>query len=141
MKTLPNFAKMKIPELKSIAKINKLHVTGTKPVLIQRLTEYYRKCGFAIKIQKILRGYFVRLSFKLRGIGFKNRLICTNTSDFLTMEPLNEIPHSQFFSYTDNKNFTYGFDINSLITIVPNHLRLGLLFQNVLMEIELLIFV
>lgn len=124
MKILPNFAKMKIPELKSIAKFNKLHVTGTKPVLIQRLTEYYKKCSFAIKIQKMIRGNFVRLSFRLRGAGFKDHSICTNTSDFLTMEPLNEIPHSQFFSYTDNNNFTYGFDLNSLVTTYKKKGRL-----------------
>jgi hypothetical protein len=117
IKNPPNLAKMKIPELKSIAKYNKLHVTGTKPVLIQRINGYYISCILAIKIQKIIRGYFTRLSFKLRGIGFKNRTICTNTTDFLTMDPLDEIPHSRFYSYTDERQFTYGFDLNSLISI------------------------
>jgi len=117
IKNPPNLAKMKIPELKSIAKYNKLHVTGTKPVLIQRISGYYISCILAIKIQKIIRGYFTRLSFKLRGSGFKNRTICTNTTDFLTMDPLDEIPHSRFYSYTDERKFTYGFDLNSLISI------------------------
>ena len=117
IKNPSNLTKMKIPELKSIAKYNKLHVTGTKPVLIQRIIEYYTKCIFAIKIQKMLRGHFTRYSFKLRGSGFKNHTICTNTTDFLTMDPLDEIPHSRFYSYTDERQFTYGFDLNSLISI------------------------
>ena len=33
------------------------------------------------------------------------------------MDPLDEIPHSRFYSYTDERQFTYGFDLNSLISI------------------------
>lgn len=109
--------KMKIPELKYICKNNKLHISGTKPVLISRIHEYYKKCIFAIKLQKMVRGYFVRLSFKLRGIAYKDRQICTNTTDFYTMEPLSEIPYYKFYSYTDAHKFTYGFDIDSLIEL------------------------
>jgi hypothetical protein len=31
------------------------------------------------------------------------------------MEPLAEIPHENFFSYSDNQSFTYGFNIASLV--------------------------
>ena len=117
---LPNLLKMKIPELKIIAKYNRLHISGTKTALIARIQDYYKKCMIAIKIQKMARGFFVRLSFKLRGGGFKDRTKCTNTTDFLTMEPLNEIPHMKFFSFTDDNNFIYGFDIDSLISLYQN---------------------
>ena len=120
MNNPPNLLKMKIPELKHIAKQNKLHISGTKTVLIQRIGDYYNRCIIIIKIQKVIRGHFVRLSFKLRGAGFKDRTKCVNTTDFLTMEPLDEIPHSQFFSYTDDKDFIYGFDLNSLISLYKN---------------------
>jgi hypothetical protein len=109
--------KMKHPDLKHMCKINHLHVTGTKPILIRRIKIYYDNCIFAIKIQKVVRGCFVRISFKIRGAAFKNRKICTNTTDFYTMEPVEEIPFNDFFSYTDANNFTYGFDINSLIEL------------------------
>jgi hypothetical protein len=36
------------------------------------------------------------------------------------MEPLNEIPHMKFFSFTDDNNFIYGFDIDSLISLYQN---------------------
>jgi hypothetical protein len=109
--------KMKIPELKNICKNNRLHISGTKPVLIERIHTFFKKYGIAIKIQKMIRGYFVRASFKLRGDAFKNRAICTNTTDFYTMEPLDEISFSKFYSYTDAQKFTYGFDIDSLIEL------------------------
>ena len=112
-----SLTKMKMPELKYICKSNRLHVSGTKPILIDRIHEFYKKYGIAIKIQKWVRGYYVRASFKMRGAAFKNRAICTNTTDFYTMEPLEEISFRKFYSYTDEKNFTYGFDIDSLIEL------------------------
>ena len=36
--------KHKIPELKQIAKENKLHVSGSKPQLIERIHNFFVKC-------------------------------------------------------------------------------------------------
>ena len=36
-----NLKKFKIPELKEIAKFNKIHVSGTKPVLIERIILHF----------------------------------------------------------------------------------------------------
>jgi hypothetical protein len=105
----------KIPELKGIAKHYGLHVTGTKPVLIERITTHFTKMKNAVKIQAFFRGHFVRISMNLRGPALKNRQICVNDKDFVTMEPLSEIPLENFYSYMDSNNFTYGFDISSII--------------------------
>lgn len=105
----------KIPELKSAAKQNKLHVTGPKQVLIERIETHFNKVKHAIIIQKIFRGQIVRRSFILRGPAIRDRTICVNDADYVTMEPLAEIEDNSFFSYTDEKNFTYGFNIISLI--------------------------
>lgn len=104
-------------ELKNVLKHYRLHISGNKSVLINRIQQYLIKNENIVILQKVLRGYFVRKSFKIRGIAFKNRTICTNESDFYTLEPLNEIPFELFFSYTDEKNFTYGFDITSLVLL------------------------
>jgi hypothetical protein len=114
--------KYKIVELKSIAKFNKLYRTGTKPVLITRIINHFNLMKHANKIQSIMKGYFVRKSFQLRGEafdGFKDtkRNICVNETDFYTLEPIQDIPFQEFFSYTDSKNFVYGFNIHSLITL------------------------
>jgi hypothetical protein len=105
----------KIPDLKIIAKQHNLHVTGTKPILIDRIITHFKKTKNVILIQSIYRGWVTRLSMKLRGPAFKNRTLCVNDKDFITMEPLNEIPVYNFFSYEDDKHFKYGFDITSLI--------------------------
>lgn len=112
-----NLKKFKIPELKEIAKNNKLHISGTKPVLIERIETHFLRCKNACIIQKYLRGHFVRLSYKLRGPAFLKRNLCVNETDFYTLEPLNEIPNEHFYSYKDNYDFIYGFSIISLMTL------------------------
>jgi hypothetical protein len=115
-----NLYKFKIPELKSIAKKNKLHITGTKGVLIERINSHFNNFYNAIKIQKIFRGFLVRLSFKIRGPAYKDITKCVNETDGYTLEPLNEIPYERLFTYMDSKNFIYGFDLVSLITVFRN---------------------
>ena len=108
----------KIPELKAIAKYNGLHVTGTKPVLIERIINHFNRTKHVVKIQAVFRGWIVKLSIKLRGPALKNRSICVNDKDFVTMEPLIEIPITNFYSYVDAKSFTYGFDVCSLMHFI-----------------------
>uniref|UniRef100_A0A6C0LAD8 SAP domain-containing protein n=1 Tax=viral metagenome TaxID=1070528 RepID=A0A6C0LAD8_9ZZZZ len=108
----------KIPELKMIAKHHGLHVTGTKPVLIERIKDIFNKTKCVVKIQTVFRGWLTRLSMKLRGPGLTNRTSCVNDKDFVTMEPLVEIPLANFYSYMDDKKFIYGFDICSLLHFI-----------------------
>ena len=112
--------KYKLPELKSIAKNLRLHITGTKPVLIERIEGLFERFSKVIKIQRIIRGYIVKKSFQLRGEALKNRAICVNNTDFYTLEPLNEIDFEVFYSYKDEKNFQYGFNVTSLIKLMKN---------------------
>lgn len=112
--------KYKIPELKHIAKSHKLRIGGTKKVLIDRIKNYFIHYGNTIKIQKIFRGHLVRKSFILRGPALRKRKLCVNETDGFTLEPLDEIAFELFYSYTDNKDFVYGFDLLSLITLYKN---------------------
>jgi hypothetical protein len=70
--------------------------------------------SYIIKIQKIFRGNVARKYKLLHGPAAVNRKLCTNTDDFVTMEPVEEINYHQFISYRDEDNFIYGFDIISL---------------------------
>jgi hypothetical protein len=90
-------------------------VSGSKPVLIERLETHFRRTSKAIVIQKHFRKHMVLQSYQMRGPALKNRKMCTNETDYATMEPIDEIAPEQFFSYTDEKSFTYGFNIASLI--------------------------
>lgn len=113
--TLKNY---KIPELKAAAKHNNLHISGTKHILISRLMLHFEYVKNTIVIQRLFRGFIVRLSIKLRGPALINRAMCVNDTDFVTLEPLNEIEHDNFYSYTDKTNFTYGFNLTSLIQMI-----------------------
>jgi hypothetical protein len=110
----------KLPELKETARKCKINISGTKQALIERIEKEFDKIKKAQIIQKIFRGSIVRNSFKLRGPAFKNRSICNNDNDFVTMEPLNEIPDEYFYSYTDKQQFTYGFNIVSLVQMLKS---------------------
>jgi hypothetical protein len=112
--------KYKIPELKSIAKSHKLHISGTKKTLIERIKTYFVSCKNAIQIQRTFRGHIVRKSFALRGVALNNRKLCVNETDGFTLEPLDEIAFQLFYSYTDSNDFVYGFDLMSLITLYKN---------------------
>ena len=112
--------KYKLPELKTIIKEYSLTRTGNKDVLIQRIQEVFHKTKSCVNIQKRFRGWMVRESFKLRGEAYKNRKLCVNDTDFITLEPLDEIPYELFYSYKDDKDFTYGFNLTSLTQIIKN---------------------
>jgi hypothetical protein len=107
----------KIPELKIIAKENNLHVSGSKPQLMERIHNHFKNSLYAVSIQKTFRGSIVRTLFKLKGEALKNKKLCVNESDFYTLDPLEQIHYDEFYSYKDNNNFIYGFNITSLITL------------------------
>jgi len=101
-------------QLKMIAKEYKLKISGNKPQLVSRIFFFLYFSSYIIKIQKNFRRFLVKKYKELHGPACMNRKICTNTSDFVTMEPLEEIHFYQFLSYKDSDGFIYGFDIVSL---------------------------
>ena len=107
--------KNKLPDLKDACRTYKLKIGGNKPDLIKRLKEYLYKCKYAIILQKYVKRWIVCLFFKLKGPALYNRKICVNDTDFVTLEPINEIDIENFYSIVDKQDFTYGFDITSLI--------------------------
>jgi len=108
----------KLPELKSAVKNIRLPVSGKKELLIERLETFFKNTKTAITIQRRFRGWIVRFSIKLRGPALSNRKLCINDTDFVTMEPIREIPHECFYSYKDAKDFMYGFNVVSLMQVL-----------------------
>jgi hypothetical protein len=103
-----------VAQLKSFAKYYKLKITGNKPQLVSRLYSYLYFSSYIIKIQKVFRSMLVRKYKQLHGPASLNRKLCTNSDDFISMDPVEEINFHQFISYKDFDGFIYGFDINSL---------------------------
>ena len=106
-----------LAQLKNIAKNYKLKISGNKTELLNRVYSFLRFSFYINKIQKIFRGKIVRKYNLLHGPASLNRKLCTNTDDFVTMEPLEEMNYHQFLSYKDEDGFIYGFNIISLYNL------------------------
>jgi hypothetical protein len=110
--------KYKIDELKKLCAVYKLSRGGNKDELTKRLYEYCKNSIGPLKIQKVFRGFLNRKLHKLQGPALMNRKICTNDTDFFTMDDMIEIPVTQFYSYKDDDDFVYGFNIVSLYNLI-----------------------
>ena len=102
--------------LKIICKFYNLKVSGNKPNLKSRIYDFLLNSNYALIIQKIMRGYFVRLYHKLIGPAIYNREKCINSTDFLTLQNISSIPYNEFFSYMSN-NSIWGFNILSIYNL------------------------
>jgi hypothetical protein len=121
--TLSNYntllvVKYKMDELKKLCTKYKISKGGNKDDLTKRLYEYCKNSIAPLKIQKVFRGFLNRKLHKLQGPALKNRKICTNDTDFFTMDDMIEIPTNQFYSYRDKDDFVYGFNIVSLYNLI-----------------------
>jgi hypothetical protein len=97
--------KYSIIQLRLIAKMFHLKVSGTKSELTRRIHEYMVGYNHATKIQRAYKRQMFKRYMDL--IRFRNTV---NENDFLTMEKLTDIPKCQFFSFNDSDGFVYGFD-------------------------------
>ena len=106
-----------ISQLKIISKHYKLKVGGTKPVLLARVSTLLWLSTYATKLQRVFRGALERKYIKLHGPAARNRSLCTNDSDFVTLDNLKELHFHQFYSYKDKDGFVYGFDFASIYSL------------------------
>ena len=107
-----------VQQLKTIGSHYKLKVSGTKSQLVISIYSFLYLSNYSVKIQKMSRGFLIRKYNKLHGPGYKNKNVCTNTTDFFTMDDLSELPNSQFFSFKDTDGFIYGFDLMSIYNLI-----------------------
>ena len=107
-----------VQQLKNFAKKYNLKIGGNKKELTTRLFTFLHLSSYIIKIQKIYRGHLQRKYNLIQGPGSKNRNLCTNNTDFITMEELKNLDQHQFFSYMDEDGFIYGFDIASIYNVI-----------------------
>jgi len=101
----------------AISSVHDFALTGTKPKLLERLHNYLIQENKVLIIQRVMRGRFVRCANKLRGQHMHISQY-VNDTDFYTMEPIQDIEYTNFFGYTDDKGFTYGFELSSLVELM-----------------------
>ncbi len=104
-------------QIKMICKKYNLKITGNKNELNKRIYNYMYYTYYSCFIQKIFRKILVKNYITLHGPGFYNKELCTNDSDFATLDYITRIPYYQFFSFKDEDNFIYGFDILSIYNL------------------------
>lgn len=107
-------------QLKNIARHYKIKISGTKQQLTNRVYTFLYENYYANIIQKNFRIRIVRLWLLFKGKGLINRSICTNKTDFYTLENINEMEIGQFISIKEN-NLNFGFDICSLYTLITSN--------------------
>jgi len=107
----------KVPQLKQICGKYGIFKKGNKNELIEKIYRYLYLSNKLIKIQKNIRKHFVLRYITSLGPAFKNRKMCVNETDFLSLEPIEDIPFTQFFSYNED-NIIYGYNISSLYEYV-----------------------
>jgi hypothetical protein len=124
MKKNINLKKYKLFDIKNECKKNKLKITGTKKLLLARLEQHYIQIKNIIKLQALCRMRICQNMIKFRGPALYNKKMCVNDTDFVSLENIDEIPNEYFYSYTDEQNFTYGFNIISLIQLISINKKL-----------------
>ncbi len=113
----PNLMDYKQRDLKYICKKNKLHVTGKKSILVDRILHKYNNDKNACLIQTNVRRMIAQIYVPLHGPAHKDRK-CTNDTDFYTLEPFEKIHIKDFFSFKDTDGFIFGFDFNSINSLI-----------------------
>jgi len=83
-----------------------------------KFVHYTNNYSSIIMIQKHYKKRYIKLHGSLRGEGFIDKSKCNNQEDFFTYETAYEIDDKYFFSYKDNKNIVWFFDIRSLKKIL-----------------------
>ena len=105
-----------VTQLKEICEHYNLRKTGNKNQLRERCYSYLKLSKAAVAVQSTYRGTLQRDLDKLRGPAYFKRSLCTNETDFVSFDEMNEISPDQFLSYRDRKGLVWGFDIMSLQT-------------------------
>jgi len=102
-----------------MAKKRALKQSGNRMDLKQRIFIYDYLSLIAIKIQRLFRGYMIRVFNYYQGPALFNRNLSLNRQDFLTMDDVSMIKYGSLFSFKEN-NFIYCFDVQSFNELIQS---------------------
>ena len=104
-----------VSQLKSIARVYQITMKGKKQELWERIYSHLKKMHLIPRIQKCWKNHVFREIRRIRGESLFCRKKCVNTMDFLSLEPVKDIPLKRFITYKDEKGLCYGFDLKSVV--------------------------
>ena len=110
---LKNKQRIYVDTIRKTLKALNMNCVGKKPVLLERLKQHYNSIDYYRKYEKTI--ILVQNKFRM-----KYATKCVNDEDFFTLDKFIEIEPIFFYSYIDNENFRYGFDIRSLKKLLSN---------------------
>ena len=110
-----------ISNLKQLLRINKQKLIGKKYDLYKRLYLFMYVSYACTCIQQNYRNLLCRRLNILHGPARLNRKLCINDTDFFTLDNINDINYNEFYSYSDEKNFIYGFNIISIYNLIKKN--------------------
>ena len=106
-----------LTQLKKFIKHYKIKITGNKDEL-KKICYNFLYYSFYINIlQKKCRNNLIKKYNLLHGPAFIKKHLCINDVDFCTLDNIKEINIYNFFSFKDEDNFIYGFDIQSIYNL------------------------
>jgi len=85
---------------------------------ISKYKHYISNAESIILVQLHFKEKYKQRNSNLRGEGFIDRKSCNNNEDFFTYETVDEIDDKYFFSYKDDTNIIWFFDIRSLKKLI-----------------------
>ena len=112
-----------LAEIKKFASQYKLKVSGSKREILTRIYAHLHLSIACLKIQKLVRGRITRTYISAHGPAYKDRSLCTNDTDFMTMDSLSDLKFHYFISYKDEDGFIYGYDIVSLYNLIEKNME------------------
>ena len=87
-------------------------------IKISKYKHYTSNAESIILVQLHYKEKYKQRNSNLRGEGFIDRKSCNNNEDFFTYETVDEIDDKYFFSYKDDTNIIWFFDIRSLKKLI-----------------------
>jgi len=108
---MPNYSKKQIELIKKYKK--KLLFE-----LLEKIFNYLDNIDKINLIQISIKKYLSNIESRLRGPGFTNKKICKNDEDFLFLIDINKQDPDYFYSYKDNNNSVWFFDLRSIYKLL-----------------------
>lgn len=102
-------------------------LSGKKKDLLsrfERLQYIISNEQYVLQIQRWWKTKNEELLDYYHGSAWKDRGKCTNNTEFITFDDLDEIPSKNFISYIENDH-VYGFTVDSILTLFTNQLRIN----------------
>lgn len=106
-----------VAQLRATCVFHGLRRTGNKPELRVRCYNYLRLASAAVVLQATYRGYLHRRVALLRGPGFIDRAVCTNSTELASLCEVTDIPWYMYVGYAQGAS-TWGFDVATAARLV-----------------------